>query len=227
MNTNPEISQKFLEEIKNQSEEIVEVEGVKIKTVKGVFPPKSIFSHSSEKLYDIFGDVNEKDVLDVGTGTGIQAIHAAKQGARKVVALDINPTAVFCARENITRNNVEDRVEVIESDLFSNLPGDYKFDIVIANLPITDFPLEGIVELTLYDPGYRIHRGFFEHVKNCLKKDGTIVMTHINFKGENDFEEFEEMLIEYGFFPENYIEISDVNYREYKWRMYRIKKNQS
>ncbi len=216
---NPEITQEFLREIKNQTPEIIDVESLRIKTCKDVFPPRSNFSRTSEKLHTIFGDFTGKYVLDMGTGTGVQAIQAAKDGARSVVALDINPKAVECAKENIILNKVEDTVLVLESNLFTALTGKEKFDVVIANLPITDYPIEGIIESALYDPEYRIHRTFLKEVGTYLNEDGIIIMTHINFKGEGDFREFEDMLLEYGYISERYVEIDDIGY---KWRMYRI-----
>ncbi len=216
---NPDITKKFLQEIKNQASEIIDIEGLKIKTCKDVFPPRSNFSRTSEKLHTIFGNLKGKRILDIGTGTGVQAIQAAKDGAQNVIALDINPVAVLCAKENIHLNGVEAVVSVFESDLFSSLKGEEKFDVVIANLPITDFPIKGIVESALYDPEYKIHHTFFEEVGKYLNDGGIIIMTHVNFKGESDFSEFEEMLGEYGYVPERHIEIEDIGY---KWRMYRI-----
>lgn len=218
---NPEITQKFLKEIKNQISEIVDIEGVKIKTCKNVFPPRSGFSRTSEQLHTIFGNLNGASVLDVGTGTGVQAIQAAKDGAHDVVALDINPASVACAKENIKLNNVEDTITVMESDLLKVLDKDKKFDVVIANLPITDFPIEGTIESSLYDPDYQIHRRFLIDVGSHLKQNGVMIMTHINFKGKNDFVEFEKMLSDYGYIAERFIEIKDLGYL---WRMYRIKK---
>ncbi|HUT37387.1 MAG TPA: methyltransferase [Planctomycetota bacterium] len=61
-------------------------------------------------------------VLDMGTGSGIQAIVAAATAAR-VVAIDINPEAVRLARENARANGVADRVTVLEGDLFAPLGG--------------------------------------------------------------------------------------------------------
>jgi ribosomal protein L11 methyltransferase len=52
------------------------------------------------------------DVLDVGTGSGVLAIAAAKLGARSVLALDADWTAVSVARENVTMNGVDRRVTV-------------------------------------------------------------------------------------------------------------------
>ncbi len=216
---NPEISQKFLNEIKNQTSRVLDIDGVKIKTCKDVFPPQSDFSRTSEKLHTIFENLTNKSVLDVGTGTGVQAVQAAKAGARKVVALDINPAAISCAKENIELNNVGDAVTVLESDLFNSLGKEDKFDVVIANLPITDFPIEGIVESALYDPDYKLHKRFLTEVKNYLSEDGFIVMTHINLKGLSDFEEFEKMLFKYEFTPEKY---NEINYAGYLWRIYKI-----
>lgn len=57
------------------------------------------------------------DVIDVGTGSGILAIAAAKLGAKHVLALDLDPVAVSSATENVQLNGLEDRVTVKLSDL--------------------------------------------------------------------------------------------------------------
>ena len=70
-----------------------------------------------------------KGVLDVGTGSGILAIAAAKRGATPVVAVDNDPLAVEAARLNTERNGV--LVPVAEASAI-DVPG--RFDIVIANI---------------------------------------------------------------------------------------------
>jgi HemK-related putative methylase len=72
-------------------------------------------------------------VLDLGTGSGLSAIMAA-QRSHCVTATDINPEAVRCARINALLNHVEDRIEVIESDLFTAF-GDRRFDVIVFNPP--------------------------------------------------------------------------------------------
>jgi ribosomal protein L11 methyltransferase len=75
-------------------------------------------------------------VLDVGTGSGVLAIAAAKLGASVVSAIDVDPDAVENARENIVRNAVGGSVEAHERDFTADasLP---PADLVIANLTST------------------------------------------------------------------------------------------
>lgn len=56
-------------------------------------------------------------VMDVGTGSGILAIAAAKLGAEKVLGVDIDPDAVKVAAENVLKNGVERQVRIIQGDL--------------------------------------------------------------------------------------------------------------
>lgn len=75
----------------------------------------------------------DAEVLDMGTGSGVCAIFAARE-ARRVVALDINPAAVRCARINALANHLEERIEVRQGDLFAPVAGE-RFDLVLFNPP--------------------------------------------------------------------------------------------
>ena len=73
-----------------------------------------------------------RGVIDVGTGSGVLAIAAAKLGASSVVAFDEDPEALRNARENVARNDVSSRVDVQEAEL-----GTFRgkaADVVVANL---------------------------------------------------------------------------------------------
>lgn len=72
-------------------------------------------------------------VLDMGAGSGIMALTAAKRAAR-VLAVDINPAAVRCTRVNALLNNLEKRIEVWQSNLFSDVRGE-TFDLILFNPP--------------------------------------------------------------------------------------------
>jgi release factor glutamine methyltransferase len=73
-------------------------------------------------------------VLDVGTGCGMLGILAAKK-AGSVVAVDLNPYAIHCARENSALNNVRSKIDFIQSDLFTALNAKATFDLIIFNAP--------------------------------------------------------------------------------------------
>ncbi len=72
-------------------------------------------------------------VLDVGTGSGILAIAAARLGATRVLGVDIDPMAVRVAQENVEKNGLSDRIEIREGDLVAGLDG-VKCDFAVANI---------------------------------------------------------------------------------------------
>jgi HemK-related putative methylase len=72
-------------------------------------------------------------VLDLGSGSGVGAVFAARQGAQ-VTAVDINPEAVRCSRLNALLNDLADQVTVVEGDLFTPLAG-HRFDLILFNPP--------------------------------------------------------------------------------------------
>jgi release factor glutamine methyltransferase len=73
------------------------------------------------------------EVLDMGTGSGVCAIVAAKF-ARRVVAVDINPAAIRCTRINALLNGVENDVDARQGDLFAAVPQE-RFDLILFNPP--------------------------------------------------------------------------------------------
>lgn len=73
-------------------------------------------------------------VLDVGTGSGILAIAAAKLGARAIDAVDIEPVAVRSTKENAERNGVLDLIRVAEGSVAPDGPFVGPYDIVLANI---------------------------------------------------------------------------------------------
>lgn len=73
-------------------------------------------------------------VLDMGTGCGILGIVAAKK-ASEVVAVDVNPYAVRCAKENAERNDVRGKAYYVQGDLFTPLRDAREFDVVLFNAP--------------------------------------------------------------------------------------------
>jgi ribosomal protein L11 methyltransferase len=84
--------------------------------------------------------VSGRDVLDVGTGSGVLAIAAARLGAARVVAVDNDPDALESARENLELNNLTGAIMLEQIDLadrpsaFAKASARLDFNIVLANL---------------------------------------------------------------------------------------------
>lgn len=76
-------------------------------------------------------DLTGKTVLDYGCGSGILAIAAAKLGATRVWAVDIDPQALIASDDNASDNTVEDRIELVSP---AELPADLQVDILLANI---------------------------------------------------------------------------------------------
>ena len=71
-----------------------------------------------------------KKALDIGTGTGVLAIAAAKLGAEKVIATDIDPIAIYESQINVEINHMNDCISLIKSDTFPALT----YQLMMANL---------------------------------------------------------------------------------------------
>ena len=94
-----------------------------------VYEPSEDSTLFAENLF-----VQGGKVLDVGTGCGILGILAAAK-ADMVVATDVNPYAIDCARHNARLNHVENKMAFVRGDLLTWLRFDAKFDLVLFNSP--------------------------------------------------------------------------------------------
>lgn len=110
---------------------------------------------TTQMCTDALGDIVQPDtrVLDVGTGTGILAIAAARLDASHVMAIDIDPVAVRAARENVDLNHLGERISVAQGNLLSGFAEEQLFDVVTANI------LRDIVILLIPQVATRIRAG--------------------------------------------------------------------
>ena len=75
-------------------------------------------------------------ILDIGTGSGILAICAAKHLTKAhITAVDISPDALDVARRNAEKQGVLERITFLESDLFAAIPEGQTFDFIVSNPP--------------------------------------------------------------------------------------------
>ena len=148
-----------------------------IRVGEGVFSPKHfdgwrIFNEN-------FPDFQDKTILELGTATGITALYLAKNGVRKVVAVDVNRNAVTNAKANRFLNNIVN-MEVRYSDLFSGIKPEEKFDIIYWNMPFgfvaDDYVHENVLEKSIFDPGYNILKKFLKESPKHLTKTGYLLI---------------------------------------------------
>jgi release factor glutamine methyltransferase len=101
-------------------------------------------------------------IADVGTGSGILAVCAAKNlPAAHVTALDISPAALAVAKVNAEKHGVTGRIEFLESDLFAAESAENKFDFIVSNPPyVTTGELNGLApDVRKYEPSMALLAG--------------------------------------------------------------------
>jgi release factor glutamine methyltransferase len=144
--------------------------------------------------------VKEGDlILDVGTGCGLLAVLAADK-AEKVVATDVNPSAVLCARQNAVLNNVAKRVEVRHGDLLEPVKKEEEFDVILFNAPY--LPSEKWEERDLSsqawaggETGRKVIDRFIREAPAYLRENGRILLVQSTL---SDVEQSLKMFVEQG-----------------------------
>jgi release factor glutamine methyltransferase len=112
-------------------------------------------------------------VLDMGTGSGVNAILAATKGC-EVVAVDINPVALEAALANAARNGVADRIDIHHSDVFSAVDG--VFDLIVFDPPFRWFRPRDRLEAAMADENYRALAEFFAEARSHLAPGGRMLV---------------------------------------------------
>jgi SAM-dependent methyltransferase len=106
--------------------------------------------------------------FDIGTGTGVLAAVLARRGIQRVVATDLDPRALACARENVIQLGLSDRIDVVQADLFP----DGRASLVICNPPWIPARPSSPLENGIYDPESRMLRGFLQSLPDHLDPGG-------------------------------------------------------
>lgn len=106
--------------------------------------------------------------FDIGTGTGVLAAVLAKRSVQHVVATDMDPRALGCARENLERLDLARHVDVIEADLFP--PG--RAALVVCNPPWLPGKPSSSIEAAVYDPDSRMLKAYLAGLADHLLPGG-------------------------------------------------------
>ena len=129
-------------------------------------------------------------VLDMGTGCGILAVLAAEK-ADEVLAVDINPYAIRCAKKNAEINGVADKVEFLLGDLFEPIKPKGIFDLIIFNAPY--LPSEIGEEKSWIGKawaggktGRKVIDRFISGAPNFLRRNGRIMLVQSSLSNVNE-----------------------------------------
>ena len=106
--------------------------------------------------------------FDIGTGTGVLAAVLARRGVRRVVATELAPRALACAQDNLQRLGLQERVELLQADLFP--PG--RAPLVVCNPPWLPARPVSAIEQAVYDEDSRMLRGFLAGLAQHLEEGG-------------------------------------------------------
>ena len=106
--------------------------------------------------------------FDIGTGTGVLAALLARRGVERVLATDNAPRALACARDNIARLQLGDRVEPVEADLFPQ----GRAPLIVCNPPWLPGKAASTLERAVYDPDGAMLRGFLAGLCEHLAPGG-------------------------------------------------------
>ncbi|NKZ03063.1 methyltransferase [Actinomadura latina] len=147
------------------------VKGVPIPALGGdrIHPHYGVFSPVRGEYVDLVGEAPlppAATAFDIGTGTGVLAAVLARRGVERVVATDLDPRALACAKENFERLEVE--VEIVQADLFP----DGRAGLIVCNPPWVPAKPTSPLERAVYDPGGRMLRGFLAGLADRLEPDG-------------------------------------------------------
>ena len=152
------------------------VKGVAIENLGlSIFPHYGVFAPTRHEYVQLLLDAPLPAVYDVafdiGTGTGLLAIILAQRGVKQVIATDLNPRALACASDNLTRLDLP-AVQLQQADL-------YPTDAPLANLLVCNPPWlpakpTSPLEFAVYDANSTMLRGFLQGAKQHLAEQGEV-----------------------------------------------------
>jgi methylase of polypeptide subunit release factors len=122
-------------------------------------------------------DLSGLRVAEVGTGSGVLSLAAARAGAPSVVAIDINPNAARTAQENARANGLGDRVTAVCSNLLSALAARPMFDVIISSPPSFAGEPRDLADRAWHaGPGYRDIAELFVQAHERLAPGGRMYL---------------------------------------------------
>ena len=165
--TTPEAVQQMRS---HKAEYEVTVAGIPIVVLPNVWSPA--YDWSSLFYVENLADVAGRSFLEIGSGTGVVSVFAGRNGASRVVAVDVNEDAVRNTKRNFERFDIAN-AEAFVSDGFAAI--NQKFDVVTWNAPYHGARPADELERGCTDEDYRDIRAFFRNVQDHLNPGGLVV----------------------------------------------------
>jgi SAM-dependent methyltransferase len=152
------------------------VKGIEIPEAGGrVHPHFGVFAPIRREYVDLVSTTplpaacaSSSVAFDIGTGTGVLAAVLARRGIDRVVATDLEPRALVCARENARQLGLSERVDVVQADLFP----EGRAALAVCNPPWIPARPSSPMESGIYDPDSRMLRGFLGALPEHLEPGG-------------------------------------------------------
>ncbi len=136
-----------------------------------IHPHYGVFSPVRGEYLDLVASTplpHKTLAFDIGVGTGVLSALLAKRGVQRIVATDLDPRALTCARENLKRLQRIDKVELVQADLFP----EGQAPLVVCNPPWVPARPSSPIEHAVYDEGSRMLRGFLSGLREHLSPQG-------------------------------------------------------
>ena len=140
-----------------------------------IFPHYGVFAPTRHEYVQLLLDAPLPKIYDtaydIGTGTGLLAIILAQRGVKQVIATDLNPRALACAKENFTRLALTS-VQLQQADLYStDAP---RANLIVCNPPWLPAKPSSPLEYAVYDANSKMLRGFLQGAKTHLAEQGEV-----------------------------------------------------
>ena len=169
------LSSQFIYEMRRTR--ITKVAGFRLTVPPTVFHPRWFITSEFFATFISRLDLSGLKVADVGTGTGILALSAARAGASHVTAIDINVNAVRAAIDNARANGFADRVEAVKSNLLADLPSDVRYDVILSSPPSFPGEPQSLADRAWHaGPEYRDIIPLFEQARQRLAPNGRLYL---------------------------------------------------
>jgi release factor glutamine methyltransferase len=183
--------------LSRRSIQVTHAAGFRLTVRPTVFHPRYFIS--SECFAEFIGglDLRGKRVIDVGTGSGILALAAARAGAAYVTAADINPNAALTAAENARANGLGDRVSALCSNLLSALAPRPLYDVILSSPPKHAGEPRNLADRGWHaGPKYRDIAALFDQCRERLNPGGRL---YVMVSSDSDLDLFGKLIDQAGF----------------------------